>query len=186
VRLSRRLLRFGGVPLGVVIAIVIGVSHATWGAFEATTANAGSSDATGTVALSDDDGGATYSFPNLAYGQVRTWCTTVTFNGSLTSDVRLYASAAGGTIPAQIALSVDAGSGGDSSCAGFTLAANLYTGTLGDLAASDDSWATGLGGFTGAGNGDTRTYRFSASLIDSAAPVGSTATATLTWEARNQ
>jgi hypothetical protein len=184
-RLTRRLLRWGGVPLGVMIAVVIAVGHATWAAYTATTANAGSDYGAGSVVISDDDGGATYSFPALAYGQTKTWCTTVTYGGSLTSDVHLYGSA-GGTIPDSIALSVDIGSGGDAACAGFTLGSNLYSGTLSGLAATADSWATGLGGFTGATSGSTRTYRFTASLTDAAAPAGSTASAAFTWEARSQ
>jgi hypothetical protein len=182
---SRRLLRWGGVPLGVVLSVIIVLGHATWASYVSTTSSAGSSYGAGSVSVADDDGGATFSFPALAYGQVRTWCETVTYGGSLTSDVRLYASA-GGTIPGSIALSVDVGSGGNAACAGFSVTTNLYSGTLNGLAGTAGTWGTGLGGFTGATSGAARTYRFTASLNDSAAPVGSTATATLTWEARSQ
>jgi hypothetical protein len=184
-RLASRLLRFGGVPLGVVLAMVVAVGHATYAAYVATTANNGSSYAAGSVVVTDNDGGTTYSFPSLAFGQTKTWCTTVTYGGSLTADVRTLATA-GGTIPGSISVSVDVGSGGDAACTGFTLTSNLYTGTLAGLAAAAPTWATGLGGFTGANSGDARTYRFKASLNDPAAPDGSTATATITWEAHSQ
>jgi len=184
-RIASRLLRFGGVPLGVVVALIIAVGHATYAAYVATTSNGGSSYAAGSVSVSDSDGGAAYSFPSLAFGQTKTWCTTVTFGGSLTSDVRMVATA-GGTIPGSIDVTVDVGTGGDAACAGFALSSNLYTGTLAGLAAAAPNWASGLGGFTGATNGDTRTYRFTASLNDPAAPDGSTATSTITWEARSQ
>jgi hypothetical protein len=80
---------------------------------------------------------------------------------------------------------VEAGSGGYASCAGFTPAATLYTGTLGGYAAAYTSYATGLpAAWTPSSPGAQRVFRMTSSLQNNPAAVGLTAGAGLVWEAQ--
>ena len=81
--------------LGVTLAV--GATGLVFSAFTATTSNTGNQVSTGSVALSDTDGGSASLFDETSTGngvmsasESRTNCIRVTYNGSVDSLVRLY------------------------------------------------------------------------------------------------
>jgi predicted ribosomally synthesized peptide with SipW-like signal peptide len=173
----------------------------TWAAFSATTDNTGNSFATGTVVLSDNDGG---SAPMLTLSAARpgdsdTSCITVTYSGTLASSVRLYGTTGGSGLDPYLNLTVTRGSGatgGFDSCTGFTADATNYIGAgsgvvyAGTLQGYPDSYAAGLVDPTSGSpevwtSGEAHQYRFVISVQDNNAAQGKDATQTFTWEARN-
>lgn len=122
-------------------------------------------------------------------------CLVVTYGGSVSATVKVYATgyATTNAAGAYLNLTIEEGSGssfagsGPSSCSGFTPSATLYAGTLDGFAATSSSFASGVGSFTPTGAGQTRVFRFSYTL-DHAAPdavqAGVTGTG-FSWEASN-
>lgn len=143
----------------------------------------------GTVILDDDDNGvAMFTATNLKPGSTGSKCLAVTYTGTLTANVKLYATSVTGTLMPYLDLVVEEGAAGTyADCTAFATAATPYTGTLTTFASSHTNYATGVGNFNGATNPTTKVYRFTwtlkASTPDSVQ--GGTATATFTWEAQN-
>lgn len=165
------------------------VWHGTSAAFSTSTQNSGNAYGTGTVSITDDDGGtAPFTASNLQRGATGTRCVQVTYGGSLTGAVRLYLSASSGTLRSSLTVTVEEGTGGSfAGCGGFTPTSTLYSGTLQAFATAASSWSSGVSAWTPTGPGQSRTYRVTYTLSPSAPPSAqnSTAAATLTWEARN-
>jgi hypothetical protein len=70
---------------------------ATWSAFSSTTGNAGNDFSTGSVTLSDNDSDQVlFNMTGATGGETESKCITVSYTGSLTSNVRLYGAATGG------------------------------------------------------------------------------------------
>lgn len=167
-----------------------------WGAFAATTSNAGNEIVTGTVALADNDAGSVlYSVNNAAPGTSVTRCLRVTYTGSLDSEVRLYTPSAIGALGPHIDFEVQPGSQAAATfpdCSGFVAdGAPLFSGTLADFASAHGGWAGGLVDAPGAGPGwsasDSVVYRIRATVADDQAAAGlSTDSHALVWEARNR
>ena len=139
----------------LISALVIGVLGSlaglgVFGAFSATTTNAGNEINTGTVTLTDNDtGSALYNLPNARPGDAVSKCIRVTFSGSLDSDVDLYMPDAVGPISQYVNLTITPGTQTAStfpSCSGFTAATfgPIYNGTLQNFAATHNSFVTGL------------------------------------------
>jgi len=104
------------------------------------------------------------------------------------ADVVLFAS--GASDPAGLGQHLDLvvrrGSGGGfGTCAGFTAAATVYTGTVADFVQTHDEWLSGIGGWTAAGH-QRATYRFGYTLQpETPSHLQATRTsATFQWEAR--
>jgi hypothetical protein len=186
--------------VAVVVAVVAGVALAatmvlrtTDALFTATTDNPSNSWTTGTVVLSDDDGGtALFSSGTdgtLTGGQVLTRCIVVRYDGSTTTpvSVRLYGSATGALAP-YLNLTIDqgAGGGGSGSCTGFAVSsAGFFNGTLDSFTtATAGGYNNGVGPWTPATTGSTVSYRFTITVQGSAAAQGKSASGTFTWEAR--
>lgn len=181
----------------LLTATVVGGTAAVAGAgvfaaFTATTVNTGNQISSGTVALTNNNPGASflYNVTNQGPGAVTQRCIRVTYAGSLPSTVRLYR---GGTVTNGTAfnLQIERGTGvtgGFPSCTGFTAAASIYNGTLGAFpttyAAAPDAkgsaWA----------QNDFVDYRITVTVVDDPTPnthltpVASGAH-DFTWEARN-
>ncbi|HEX2085162.1 MAG TPA: SipW-dependent-type signal peptide-containing protein, partial [Solirubrobacteraceae bacterium] len=92
-----------------VIASVVGL--ATWSAFSSTTSNTGNQFQTGSVTLTDNDSGsAMFNMTGLGPNDTASKCITVSYTGTLTSNVRLYgATTAGNGLNAYLDLKVTRG-----------------------------------------------------------------------------
>jgi len=192
---TARLAALVGVPVALVASGAI-VSTASYSAFSSTTENPTSNWATGSVALTDDDGGsALFSATNLKPGSTDAKCITVTSTGTLPSTVKLYGTGATSTkdLAANTTLTVEQGTGGSfGSCTGFTPATTggtLYNASLAGFATTHFTYANGAGGWVTAGGtaAETRTYRISYTVSPTLANTaqGGTASLGFTWEAQN-
>jgi len=196
-------MRFGSVRVRVaVLAVLLAVgagSAGTLAAFSSVTASAANGFASGTVALTDNDAGASvFTLAGMAPGDSVEGCVRVTYTGTLPAAVRLYGSTGGSGLDAYLALTVTRGgglSGSSGACAGFTPDAVdyagrgggvVYQGTLADYA---DSFGDGLGDAPDASEvwtaGESHDYRFSVTLADVNGAQGRDASQAFTWEARS-
>lgn len=166
------------------------VTNTTRAAFNASTSNGSNSLSAGTVVLSDDDANSVmFNLSGMKPGTTATKCINVSYTGSLTADVKLYGTVGGTGLGTYVDTVIDIGSGatGGSTmdCTGFTLASNLHTNTLANFGSTNTNFSTGLGGFTGATNPSSKSYRVKVTLQDNNNAQGKTASATFTWEAQN-
>jgi hypothetical protein len=194
--LRHRLLATAAILL--ILAIAVG---ATTAAFTASTSNSNNSVVTGTVAIGDNDAnGAVLALSNARPGDSDTGCIKVTFTGSLSSSVRVYATTTGSLAP-YLDLKITRGTTSDPfrTCTNFVADATNYigqgngvvysgtlqafgssyaTGLVDPLAATPESWATS----------EVHAYKLQATLQSSAptAAQGLSASSTFTWEARNE
>ena len=173
---------------------------ATYSTFSSQTSNTGNSFAAGTVLITDNDvNTAMLSLSNAQPGSTDTSCILVTYSGSLSSTVKLYGSIAGALAP-YLTLTITRGDDPTpifDDCVGFQPDLTDYIGAglgviyQGALSAFPASYAAGLVDPV-AGSPETwtateaRTYRFVVSVVDDNNAQGQTATASFTWEARNQ
>ena len=183
--------------LGALAAIS---GAATYSAFSSQTSNTGNSFAAGTVLITDNDtDNAMLSLTNAQPGASDTSCILVTYSGSLSSTVKLYGSIAGGLAP-YLTLTVTRGDDPTpifDDCVGFQPDLTDYVGAgqgviyQGALSAFPAGYATGLVDPL-AGSPETwttteaRVYRFAVSVANDNNAQGQSATASFTWEARNQ
>ncbi|WP_412749178.1 hypothetical protein [Krasilnikovia sp. M28-CT-15] len=171
------------------IALSTGVMwQASSAAFTASTDNAANNWSAGTVDLVDDDNSAAmFNASGLRPGSTGEKCIKLTYNGSLSSTVKLYSTAVSGSLAPYVDLVIEEGTGGNfGNCSGFAAAGGpTYTGTLADFGATKKTFVSGVGTFAPGGAGATRTYHISytvnASTPDSAQ--GATASATFNWQA---
>ncbi len=183
----------------LVVSMVAGImAFATYSAFSSTTDNQNNNFATGSVALSDNDGGtALYSVTNAKPGDASpAKCITVTYGGSLGASVKLYRSAftAGTGLDTQLDLTVTKGTGGAfADCSGFTPAATGSAVYSAKLSAFPTTFAGGLAltntsGSAAWAQNDVVTYKFQASLPSTTNDTyqnKATGTHAFTWEAQN-
>lgn len=192
----RSVSKWGVMPASVFLSGLL-VWQSSNAAFSSTTVNPSNSFASGSVVLSDDDSSTAMFTPTLLKpSSTGTKCIVVTSTGTLASTVQLYATGYSTTnaLGSYLNMVVDEGTGGTfassgpTSCTGFTLSTNIYTGTLAAFAAAKTSFATGVGTWAPAGSGSpTRTYRIQYTL-DAATPNSAqsgTAALGFTWEAQN-
>lgn len=175
------------VPLAMLVAGAL-VWNATGAVFTANTGNAANSFTTGTVALTDDDAGAAaFTATGLQRGATAARCIAVTYGGSLTAPVKLYASSPTGTLGPYLDLVIEQGTGGSfADCTGFSPSSTLFTGTLAAFTGSATSFSSGVGAWTATGSGETRTFRLTYTLQPGAPSTAqnTSATAQFVWEAR--
>lgn len=210
IRLSRSAVTVSAIVVGLLSSggMMLAGSYA---AFSDTTANANNNWSAGTVVIADDDtGSAMFTTAAVGTGQVSGTlkpgqtianCVRVTYNGSLPSTVKLYATnpitetAPNGTgLLPYLHIRVEEGTAGDFGCANFAGASTIWDSTTHPGAASDllgvfpTSYAGGINsGLASWSAGTYRVYRFTMTL-DSATPdtsQGATATATFNWQAQN-
>jgi predicted ribosomally synthesized peptide with SipW-like signal peptide len=197
------------VPL-ILLAAAALTAGGTFSAFSSTTANSNNSYTAGTVYLSDNDAnGVLYQATGRAPGDVTTQCLTVSYLGTLASDVKIYTTTALadiGALAPYVDLTITPGTFSAPapafpSCGAagvFTPAAGgaIFTGTLNGFLTTHRSWATGLStvpsGQTSWTTNDTVVYRVQLTLQDNNAANGGAGGAlttdahAFTWEAQNQ
>lgn len=186
--------------LGVGAAGAI-AAFGTFSAFSSTTDNPGNTIATGSVAISDNDGGSSKMFtltgakPEADYDR----CIAVTYTGTLPANVRMTMPTAPGVLASDLDLDVTAGTQAPrvgrefGECDLFTPAAgpDLYgtdlSHTLAKFADFAD-WDSGLQHNPGTAweQGETVVYRFRVKVQDDAPQGVATNAFTVKWEARNQ
>jgi hypothetical protein len=185
----------------LVVGSLLAVTGAvTFSAFSSTTGNSGNSFAAGTVLISDNDTStAMLSLANAQPGATDTSCILVTYSGSLASTVRLYGTIAGALAP-YLTLTITRGTDATpifDDCVGFTADATDYLGAgagvifSGPLSGFPASYASGIvdpipGSPESWTTSETHVYRFAVTLADDNAAQGQSATASFSWEARNQ
>lgn len=140
----------------------------------------GSSVASGTVLLDDDDGGRSlFDLQNLAPGDPNVQCIELTYGGTLLPAALTVEALATGDLGPYLDVAIDVGRGGGyDDCAGFVADGTLFTGTLADLV---DAGRIATG--EALNTGDRFTYRFTFALQDDGDALGRTATLDIVWEA---
>lgn len=186
----------------VVGALCGATTFGVFGAFSATTQNAGNEISTGTVAFSDNDAGAAlYNVTVAKPGSSVSRCIKTTYTGTLPSTVRLRTTTTTpGALAQYIDLKITQGTSTDAnaafpSCSGFTPAssgADIFTGTLSAFETTHGSYDTGIatapaGGTTWA-PGSSVVYKIDATLQTTTPESGqgsSSGVHDFVWEARN-
>lgn len=173
----------------------------TWSAFYSVTSNAGSSFASGTVVLGDNDAGAAMlSLSNAQPGDTDTSCIVVTHTGSLASTVRLHGITTGTGLDAYLDLKLTRGtiaSPSFDSCTGFSADATDYIGAgagvvyNGTLQGFPDDYASGLadpssGSPESWASDEAHAYKLQVTVQSNSAAQGKDATQQFAWEARNE
>ncbi len=193
-----------------VIASVVGL--ATWSAYSSTTNNTNNQFQTGSVTLTDNDSGtAMFNMTNARPGDTVSKCITVSYAGTLTSNVRLYGAAtAGNGLDAYLDLKVTRGtfSGAtpsgmactDGAGSNFVADSAAYSGGNGAgangvmfdarMSAYPTTWSAGIvdapGGTAEAWtNPEAHVYRFDVTVSNDAAGANKSHTQTFTWEAQD-
>lgn len=193
-----------------VIASVVGL--ATWSAFSSTTSNAGNQFQTGSVTLTDNDSGsAMFNMTGAGPNDTVSKCITVSYTGTLTSNVRLYGAAtAGNGLDSYLDLKVTRGtfSGAtpaNMACtdgAGSNFVADSVTYSGGNGAGANGvlfntrmnnyptTWAAGIADAPGGTpepwtNPENHVYRFDVTVADDNNAANKTHTQTFTWEAQD-
>lgn len=191
--------------LTMVVAAVGAVAggQAVHAAFVATTPNAGNTISSGTVAIGDNDSGASMLTLSTALpGASDTACIKVSYTGSLPAGVRLYGATTGTGLDQYLELTITRGtySGTEpafDSCTNFSADAQDYIGAgagvvyRGTVQGFGDDYATGLidpnveepESWT---TGEARVYKLHVALQNDYAAEGKSATQRFTWEARNE
>ena len=186
---SALMARIAAVGAGLLVMSLLVVTGSR-AAFTASTSNGVNNFAAGTVVLADDDADSVmFNLTGMKPGDTATKCVNVSYTGSLPADIKLYGTVGGTGLATYLDTAVDVGTGaaGGSSmdCTGFTGPTNIHTGTLAAFGAAHTDYSNGAGGFTGATNPSSRSYRITVTLQDDDAAQGRTASATFTWEAQN-
>jgi hypothetical protein len=174
----------------------VAVAAATWSSFSATTANPSNAFSAGTVAVSDNDAGATLSASAMAPGSSTNGCIQVTYTGSLAATVHQYASTTGPLAP-YLNLTITRGTQSAPtfpSCTGFSADSTNYVGAgagvvySGTLSSFASTYASGIVDPQTWNTNDAHAYKFTITLPSSApsAAQGLSSSATFTWEAQNQ
>jgi hypothetical protein len=173
------------------------IASAVFSAFSATTDNTGNTISAGTVAISDNDGGASamYGLTDQTPGTVTSKCIEVTYTGSLDSAVKLYTPSTLDTSANYINLKITPGTQTTPtfpSCTGFTPDGGgaVYDGDMAAFATAHNDWTTGLALNSGASStwsqNDKVAYKIEVNVIDDPLAQGATSgTHAFTWEAQN-
>src|SRR5436305_852270 len=94
----------------VIVGAMAGMAGYGFGAFSATTSNAGNSFASGLVIIGDNDAGSSlYNVSTQRPGSSVTSCIKVTYTGTLGADVHLYTPETIGTIGPYVDLTITPG-----------------------------------------------------------------------------
>jgi hypothetical protein len=185
----------------LVVGVLAGATtFGVFGAFSATTQNAGNEISTGTVGFTDNDAGAAlYNVTNSKPGAMVSRCIKATYTGTLPSTVRLRTST---TTPGPLAQYIDVtitqGTSTSTTfpdCTGFTPAAtgsSIYTGTLAAFESSRTTYENGIAtapaGQTTWATGASVVYKIDATLQTTTPESGqgsSSGVHDFVWEARN-
>lgn len=172
----------------LVSLLVVRVSSA---AFSATTQNPANNWASGSIALSDDDGGgvgsAMFDVTGMLPGQTATRCIKLTYTGATNpTAVKLYGSVTDGGLADHLEVTVKEGTGGGyGSCSGFTASGTILNAVkLKTFGSTRTDYSTGAGTWDPAATGEAKVYEFTVTLRSDtpSSAQGSDAKATFTWE----
>lgn len=185
----------------LVIGTMGGVtSLGVFGAFSATTQNAGNEISTGTVAFSDNDAGsAMYNVMVAKPGTSVVKCIKTTYTGTLPAVVKLHTTSTPGALAQYVDLKITQGTqpAGDVNFAGCTNfaatgAGEIFNGTLAAFEnrpkGYDNGLATAPAGKTSWQPGDALVFKVEATLQTTTPESGqgsSTGAHDFVWEARN-
>lgn len=180
----RTYLVIGAAALTALALVVFMVTSVTRAAWTAQTDNTGSSWDTGTVSLTDDDGGsAMFEITNMMAGDVETNSIMVTNASSVPLDVRMYGANVTGdsALAGELSLDIGTTSGGT----------DVYTGTLAGFATSHTNFDSGTSSIslgTDVGTNDTQEYHFTVRLPSDAPTTVQNMTAGIdfVWEGQTQ
>lgn len=149
-------------PVAVLAAGAL-VWQASYAAFSGQTRNSGNEWSTGSVALTDDDRGASrFQVTNMLPGDTETKCITVTANASVPGVVKGYAvnpTFSSAVLADRIKVTIREGSGGSfDSCAGFQAAGTIIAGAPLSALAQASDYANAIGAWQVGAGTSTRTY----------------------------
>ncbi len=198
---ERRRIRTKVAATGLVLGLIgVVAGFSTWSAFSSTATNDANSFESGSVILSDDDSNTSmFQLTDLKPGEpglAGAKCIKVTYSGSLSARVRLYA-ASTGSLGQYLNVKVTRGTMSTSSfpsCTGFSADVTeyiagqgggvVYNGTLANL---PSTYETGVSHPSSAWtNGTAAVYRFEVAVADDNNAQGKSATGvSFTWEAQN-
>ena len=184
-----------------VLALISGLTVlGTFAAFSATTSNTGNQITSGTVVITDSDGGtgklALFTGNNAPLSSSTPKCIRVTYSGNLTAAaVKLYRTSINAAANGKYQLLIERGSGlsgpaADMNCTGFNASSNAYA--TADLDGLGTTYGTGVDGKAAAATWaatDTVDYRFTVTVKDGVVVGNTTSNDTGTfdfvWEARS-
>ena len=183
----------------LLLSVLAGlVGGGTFSNFQSDSSTDGSTYAAGTVAVSDNDSGqALYTLAGLEPGTVTERCITVTYEGTLDGEMRLYTDSALGALAPYLDLTItpgtQTGNPAPGSCANFAPDGGaLFDGTLAGFGSAHGGWSSGLadtgpGAATSWTAGSAVVYRLTLKVQDTDAAANKTTGAhRFVFEARNR
>lgn len=208
-----RALVAAAVPVGLVLSAAV-VWQSTAAAFSATTDNSGNTWQTGSVVLTDSDGGSALfdstRDSGLQPASTRSRCIRVDYTGSLPANVRLYVTtptSGATTLDQYLVMSIEQGANvtaattvapdctsGFTSTSGPTFVYNTkvasdptsdQTKTMGALKTAAHDYASGLSVGSAVPQNTSLTFKITYSVMDNNSAQNTQSMATFTWEARN-
>lgn len=193
--LPANLLRLGAGALGLA-AVGVFLVQGSEAAFTASTDNKGNIVDAGTVVLNDDDAStAMFNVGNVNGGQKIERCINVTYDGSLTADIKLHGVTSGDLAPGlatTIELGTEATGGAAFDCTGFIPDGPAeFSGTLATFGTTHNDYANGIDGFNNAIKSTTPTptaksYKITMVVSSDNEYQGTSAGVDFTWEAQGQ
>jgi hypothetical protein len=190
--LNSRVLQLTAFALSfIMIALLVVTSSRA--AFVAQNDNIANTVSSAAVDLTDNDGTtAMFNVTGLMPGVNQVRCIQVTYTGNTDpTAVRLYRSSVPtNDLAPYLNLTVESGSmptgTGFSGCAGFTVGATEYTGTLDGFATTRTGYgdAVSVTAWDPSVNGEIRTFRFTISVQDVPAAEGKSTNFGFSWETR--
>ncbi|MDQ3758255.1 MAG: hypothetical protein M3394_10445 [Actinomycetota bacterium] len=184
----------------VAVAAMVWSRGVTYSAFSHSGSGSSNRFAAGTVNVGDNDANETMlRLTNAQPGAADTGCIRVSYTGTLPSTLRLYATTSG-AMAAHLQLTVTRGVDTTpqfDTCEGFVPDTPDYLGQgqgvvyKGTLAAFPSAWGSApadppSGAVESWATGEVHSYRLSVTLGNDVAAKGTTASASFSWEARNQ
>jgi len=160
---TRRIFTLSSAPVAVLVAGLM-VWQGSNAAFSADTRNIGNNWETGSVAISDDDGGsAMFQIQNVVPMASGEHCITVTATPTMASTVKFYVGdlASDGLEP-YVKVTVAQGTGGSfASCTDFVADQTEASQSLASISAAHSSWSTAILPWVTTGNPTVKTYKIS-------------------------
>ena len=159
---TRRIVSRSGGPVAVLLAGLL-VWQGSNAAFTAETHNAGNNWETGSVLLTDDDGGAAmFAASNLTPGNTGVKCIEVTATSNVAGVIRTYVqSLTAGGLQNNIMITIERGAPGTfADCTGFTAAATETVQPLSTMRTAHGTWGTAVLPWVKGTGAESKTYKF--------------------------
>jgi hypothetical protein len=174
---------------GAGVVLVVGIAWAFgFGPLYATSVEVPATSATDTMTLFDDRQSAMFAVRDLEPGDRHSRDITVTYRGStLPAAVVLYASTdemTGNGLEKYLHLTVEIRSGSDEGAAETFIGPAVFSGTLDVFRTLHTSYADGVELWIAGEPGESRTLRFTVTLLDDNRAQGLDTTVAFTWESQ--